>query len=223
MGDLGTIDDKYDVAITTACGQLNNLVVDTVEQGQACIEVLRKGNVGRANILVLEKLPARDMGPIDTPENAPRLIDLIKPKDPRFAPAFYKAVTNTLVAENMEQAQRIAYGKRRWRVVTLAGEVIDVSGTMAGGGGRPQRGGMSSKLAPEKVQPEVVARYEQETEEAERELAAFQGAKRGLEAEVQTCRDRLPDIEIALEKLDLELQTSATRIADARKRADELK
>ncbi|KAG2749141.1 Smc hinge domain-containing protein, partial [Suillus brevipes Sb2] len=42
LGSLGTIPDKYDIAVSTACGALNNMVVDTVAQGQACIEFLRK-------------------------------------------------------------------------------------------------------------------------------------------------------------------------------------
>lgn len=34
LGDLGTIDDKYDVAVSTACGALNNIVCDTIETAQ---------------------------------------------------------------------------------------------------------------------------------------------------------------------------------------------
>ncbi|KAG6804649.1 condensin complex subunit Cut3, partial [Arthromyces matolae] len=71
-------------------------------------------NVGRASFMVLEKLTNMNgMAKISTPENAPRLFDLITPKDPKFAPAFYKAVGNTLVAKDMEQANRIAYGAKR--------------------------------------------------------------------------------------------------------------
>ena len=54
---------------------------------------------------------------------------------------------NTLVAQDLEQANKIAYGTRRWRVVTLDGQLIDVSGTMSGGGTRVARGAMSSKMA----------------------------------------------------------------------------
>ncbi|KAH9022359.1 hypothetical protein EDB83DRAFT_2176615, partial [Lactarius deliciosus] len=42
LGSLGTIPDEYDAAITTACGSLNDMVTDTVQQGQACIEYLQK-------------------------------------------------------------------------------------------------------------------------------------------------------------------------------------
>ena len=86
--------------------------------------------------MVLKKLPTDELNErVVTPEGVPQLFDLIKLKDPHFAPAFLKAVGNTLVAENLDQANRIAFGgSRRWHVVTLAGQLIDSSGTMSSGG-----------------------------------------------------------------------------------------
>lgn len=61
----------------------------------------------------------------------------------------------------MEQANRVAYGKKRYRVVTLDGNLIDLSGTMTGGGRNVSKGLMklsksSSKgsafFSPEEVQ-----------------------------------------------------------------------
>jgi structural maintenance of chromosome 4 len=56
LGDLGTIDDKYDVAISTAAPNLDHLVVDTIEDGEAVIKFLRDGQIGRANLLCLDKI-----------------------------------------------------------------------------------------------------------------------------------------------------------------------
>jgi structural maintenance of chromosome 4 len=53
---LGAIDAKYDVAISTCCGRLEWIVVDTVNTGQTCIEYLKKHNVGRASFITLEKV-----------------------------------------------------------------------------------------------------------------------------------------------------------------------
>lgn len=64
------------------------------------------------------------------PENVPRLFDLIKVSDDRVRPAFYYALRDTLVANELNQASRIAYGKVRHRVVTLNGEIIEPSGNM---------------------------------------------------------------------------------------------
>lgn len=71
--------------------------------------------MGRANFLALDKANSwlnKCRQGIQTPENVPRLFDLIQPAEERFAPAFYHYVRDTLVAENLDQAQRIAFGAR---------------------------------------------------------------------------------------------------------------
>lgn len=222
---MGTIPDKYDVAVSTACGALNNLIVDTVEQGQLCIEYLRKQNVGRASFMVLEKLSSTNgQEKMDTPENVPRLFDLIKPKEPKFAPAFFKGVGNTLVADDLDQANRIAFGgQRRWRVVTLSGQLIDSSGTMSGGGNHVAKGGMSSKLASEAVSPQTLKVYENESQEAAQQLEEALQNFRRVEAEVENLGKSGPQIDIATEKINLDIQGCSKRIAEAEKRVRELK
>ena len=84
------------------------------------------------------------MAPIQTPgdpSSIKRLFDLIQPSSSKFAPAFYSKVFNTLVAPN-ERGQKVAYGAKRWKVVTLDGKVVDTSGTMSGGGNYVSRGAM---------------------------------------------------------------------------------
>jgi structural maintenance of chromosome 4 len=213
------------VAISTACSALHNLVVDTVEQGQACIEYLRSQNIGRASFLVLEKLTqTRGLDKTDTPENVPRLFDLIKPKEARFAPAFYKGIANTLVAENLDQANRIAFGgPRRWRVVTLAGQLIDSSGTMSGGGNYVAKGGMSSKLAAEAVRPEVLKEYEQASQQAAQLLESTLLGLRNLEAALDDLNKRRPQIDIHIEKLELDVRNSRERIVESEKRVRDLR
>jgi structural maintenance of chromosome 4 len=225
LGSLGTIPDKYDIAVSTACGALNNLVVDTVEQGQACIEYLRRQNIGRASFLVLEKLSQTSgLEKIATPENVPRLFDLITPGDPRFAPAFFKGVGNTLVADDLDQANRIAFGgQRRWRVVTLAGQLIDSSGAMSGGGSQVSKGGMSSKFAKGVVNPQVLKAYEKESEDTARELEAALQTLKAIEAEVDELQKKGPAIDISLDKVGLDIKTGKNRVTEAEKRVKELK
>jgi structural maintenance of chromosome 4 len=68
--------------------------------------------------------------------------------DQKYADAFYFALRDTLVCNNIDLATRIAYGQRRYRVVTEVGELIEMSGTMSGGG-KQRKGGMSNKLVEE--------------------------------------------------------------------------
>lgn len=173
--------------------------------------------------MVLEKLPKNPIDKLQTPENVPRLFDLIKPKEPRFAPAFFKAVGNTLVAEDMTQANRIAYGQKRWRVVTLAGQLIDSSGTMSGGGNHASRGGMSSKFAADAVSPAVLRQYEQENDEAASKLQDAIQELSQVEVEIENLTRSGPQIDTSVQKLNLDLQNVSKRIAEAQKRVSDLR
>ncbi|KAL9044729.1 MAG: hypothetical protein Q9214_002153 [Letrouitia sp. 1 TL-2023] len=221
LGNLGTIDQKYDIAISTACPSLENLVVDSVEVGQQCIDYLRKNNLGRANFILLDRLAHRDLSTIDTPEGAPRLFDLVKPKDETFKPAFFSVLQNTLVAKDLEQANRIAYGARRWRVVTLDGQLIDLSGTMSGGGTRVAKGGMSSKLVAG-TSKEQVQKLEVDRDALEQEFRDFQEKQRELEVTFKELDGQIPKIEVEVQKASLEIDSLGRNLADAERRLGEL-
>ncbi|WEW60129.1 Structural maintenance of chromosomes protein 4 [Emydomyces testavorans] len=221
LGNLGTIEEKYDVAISTACPALDNLVVDSVEVGQQCIEYLRKNNLGRANFILLDRLPRRDMSPIFTPDSVPRLFDLVKPVESKFSPAFYSVLQNTLVAKDLEQANKIAYGPRRWRVVTLDGQLIDLSGTMSGGGTRVSRGAMSSKRVGD-VSKDQVAKLDAERDSMEKKFQAFQERQRELEISLRDKKEEIPKIETSIQKLRLEIESTGRNLADTKRRIKEL-
>lgn len=228
LGDLGYIDDQYDVAVSTACGSLDDMVVETVETAQQCIEYLRK-NEGFARFIVLDKLRKFNMDLIQTPNNVPRLFDLIKAKEPMFRAAFYHALKDTLVARDMKEANQVAYGKKRYRVVTLDGKTIDVSGTLSGGGNSVARGGMKS--APQKgvSQAEVVA-IEKQLAEEETQYQQLQDQFYMMENALKEFKDRDPAIDNELAKLRLEndslrteLKNSEIQIIDLRKENDKRK
>ncbi|KAA8913864.1 putative nuclear condensin complex subunit Smc4 [Sphaerosporella brunnea] len=221
LGNLGTIDIKYDVAVSTACGALNNLVLDKVETSEQCFDYLRKNGLGRATVICLDKMRKFDMSPIKTPENVPRLFDLIKPKSDKFKPAFYSVLGDTLVADDLNQARRIAYGKTRYRVVTLDGELIEKAGTMSGGGRERIRGLMSSKL-PMMVSPEALQKMDREAETQERSYAEFLDQQRGLQSRVREISDRIPELDVTVSKIELEIDASVRHKADAERRIKEL-
>ncbi|KAH9011787.1 SMCs flexible hinge [Lactarius pseudohatsudake] len=208
LGSLGTIPDMYNVAITTTCGSLNDVVVDTVQQGQACIK--RDGWHG-------------SLRSIRTPENVPRLFNLVEPKEPRFTGAFYKALHDTLVVQDLAQATRIAFGARRWRVVTLVGELVDSSGTMSRGMAKPRGGGMGSELAADVVPPGVLQKYEQDSEAAALQLAEATEELREAEAELEAVGKSGPQIALKIDLVNLDIQNAGKRVIEAEKWVRDLK
>ena len=159
LGDLGAIDQKYDVAISTACAQLDYLVVDTTTNARNIITYLRNNNIGTASIIILEKVSWVEKfykKNYQCPENTQRLIDLVKFDDKRLQNAFYFALRDTLVTSNIETATKVGYGQNRHRVVTLDGVIVEITGAMVGGG-KPRRGGMGN----------VAMKYNNEIDEKE--------------------------------------------------------
>ena len=176
--------------------------------------------------MVLKKLGkgTPDTGP--TPENVPRLYDLVVPKDEKFAPAFFKAIGNTLVATDVEQANRIAFssgGTKRYRVVTLDGALIEATGAMSGGGNQVSRGAMSSKFAPASVSPQVLQQYERDNEQATHKLQQALHGLREVEAELNGLRTRGPQIDLSLQKLGMDIDNVSRRIAETDKRIKDLR
>uniref|UniRef100_H2Z796 Structural maintenance of chromosomes protein n=1 Tax=Ciona savignyi TaxID=51511 RepID=H2Z796_CIOSA len=165
LGDLGAIDARYDVAISSCCPALENVLVDSIETARACVEQLKRNDVGQATFIALDKVnydTIIETGYSIVPDTSlPRLVDLIQAKEPRFHVAFYHALRDTLVADDLAIATKVAYDrKRRWRVVTLQGELIDTAGTMSGGGNRVSKGRMGSNISTETTPAELNAMEE---------------------------------------------------------------
>lgn len=56
LGDLGTIEQVYDCAVTTSCGVLDHIVVDNIGNGENCIKFLREHKVGSGKFICLDKV-----------------------------------------------------------------------------------------------------------------------------------------------------------------------
>ncbi|XP_065081267.1 structural maintenance of chromosomes protein 4 [Ochlerotatus camptorhynchus] len=201
LGNLGGIDSKYDVAISTCCGNLDFIVVETVNAAQACIDFLKKYDIGRASFIALEKIQQYQQqchNRIQTPEDVPRLFDLVSVEDERVLPAFYFALRDTLVADSLDQGQRIAYGARRYRVVTLSGDVIETSGTMSGGGRSMQRGRMGTK-----VQTKTSA---SDTPKSNKELEHLQVRAQEIQSQINFLQEQQGELEQQIQRVASQLK-----------------
>ncbi|CAG2178080.1 unnamed protein product, partial [Oppiella nova] len=191
LGDLGAVDSKYDCAVSTACGTLDNIVTETVDNATDCINFLKKNNIGTARFMPLDKISksTRISDEQAFPEGVPRLFDLIRVNDERVRVAFYYGLRNTLLAKDIEQAHRISSPKgthERHRVVTLKGELYETSGTMSGGG-RPSTGRIGSSVAV--------------TEVDEKEIQALEEEVNRLRNKMSEINNRLDDVRTESERL----------------------
>ncbi|XP_037708977.1 structural maintenance of chromosomes protein 4 [Drosophila subpulchrella] len=231
LGDLGGIDAKYDVAISTACGRLDNIVTDNYDTASAAIGALKQYNVGRATFITLDKiehLRREANSRINTPENVSRLYDLVKVEDDRVRTAFYFSLRNTLVADELEQGTRIAYGRERFRVVTLKGEMIEMTGAMSGGGNRPIRGKMGTQVRTKTAESAESSQMSQkaledmqiQAEELQARVNYCQEQQGSLEREIQTLRNSQQRDEAEYKRLAVSITSLEQQMASNLKQCE---
>eukprot|EP00529_Nitzschia_sp_RCC80_P007618 CAMPEP_0113519648 /NCGR_PEP_ID=MMETSP0014_2-20120614/43643_1 /TAXON_ID=2857 /ORGANISM="Nitzschia sp." /LENGTH=1376 /DNA_ID=CAMNT_0000417403 /DNA_START=114 /DNA_END=4244 /DNA_ORIENTATION=- /assembly_acc=CAM_ASM_000159 len=225
LGDLASINEQYDVAVSTACGMLDHVVVQTTAGAQRCLEFLRKYNLGRASFIPLDKQKkgAHDRA-VETPENAPRLFDLITPANYAVTPALYLAVGNTLVAPDLETASRWAYDfSKRWRVVTLDGKLIETAGTMSGGGKSVRRGGMRISngrkvaVASDADEEEVLEKLIAQAQDAQGKIQAVRERRREIKGQLRSLAKTIKSLEVGIPKLRLEIDGCDTTREELKK------
>lgn len=225
LGDLGSIAAEYDVAVTTACKSLNDIVVETSKGAEECVKFLRERNLGRATFIVLEQMAdwaERMKRPARTPENTPRLFDLIQDVDDAIKPAFYFGLRDTLVSPDLDHATRIAYvgDRTQWRVVTASGQLIDNSGTMSGGGNEVRKGGMqiassgkgskskssvNAASGAEAVTEATVKQLETSVNNLQQQITAVRGEKSQVESQMKDLQNNYKQTQMNLQKLRMAL------------------
>ncbi|CAH1155594.1 unnamed protein product [Phaedon cochleariae] len=224
LGDLGAIDKKYDVAISTACGPLDNIIVDTVGTAQWCIEFLKRHDLGRATFIALDKqehLRQQANAKIRTPENVHRLYDLVTIQDEDVRTAFYYALRDTLVANDLDQASRIAYGAQRFRVVTLNGDLIETTGTMSGGGKTVSKGRMGQSVRVSNVNPRELENLEETIQQLEEHVREMRQNQTSLENQVNTLQPELRQMKFDFEKFSMELENLQQHVPQLEKQLEE--
>ncbi|NWI50483.1 SMC4 protein, partial [Calyptomena viridis] len=224
LGDLGAINDKYDVAISSSCGALDHIVVDTIDTAQACVNFLKAQGIGVATFIALDKMAVweKKMVQIPTPENTPRLFDLVKVEDEKVRLAFYFALRDTLVAKNLEEATRVAFQKdKRWRVVTLQGQIIEMSGTMTGGGKKVMKGRMGSSVVMD-ISEEEVCRMESQLHKDSKRAVQCEEEKLQLEESIRKLEQEVREMRNTSEKYTASIQSFSEQEIDLKKQMKEL-
>ncbi len=172
VGQLIHYEERFAVGIETAMGgKYDNVVVDSRDVANRCINFLKKNNVGRATFLPMDKISSRNRsssskravkmaGVIDFALN---LVDY----DQKYEKVMSYVLGDTLVCENLKSLSNAG----RVRAVSLDGDIMRKGGSMTGGRKRRKRSKRKSKssLNPEKKKKEK-EKLEEEISELKKEI-----------------------------------------------------
>lgn len=226
VAGLIQVPERCAVAIEIALGgAMQHIVVEREEDGKNAIAYLKRRDAGRATFLPLEAIRAtafRDTAVAGEPGFV-GMGDALITFDPSYKELCANLLGRTVIAEDMDQAIAMArkYG-RRFKIVTLDGQVLNPGGAMTGGSVSRSAGILSraNELARlnEKsgALAESLAAAKKALEEAEREsaaaeydLAQTQGEQRLLEDEIL--------------KLEARVAHAGTLVEGVRRHRDELR
>lgn len=189
--NLINVPSKYTVAVEVAAGkQLYDVVVDTSETAVKCIKHLKSQKIGRAKFLPLNKIVSPPKKPLP-PGAIGWLSDLIQ-YDKKYEPVINYLFGRTACVENIDIAKKIAE-KTRVKIVTLDGDLIEVSGAMTGG------------FYKKRSSSEEVSKYQSERKKLEDENKVLQKRLLEIEAELK----ELAGKEREFGKTDVEIRKSA--------------
>ena len=205
---LGSVDKEFSVAMEVAFGgRMAHIVVDDEHVAGVAIELLKSSNAGRATFIPLNKIKKaptrlqlpRDKGVIDFAIN---LVDF----DDEYIDAFYYAVGDTIVVEDLESAKKLI-GK--YRMVTLQGELLEKSGSMTGG--TRLRTGLSFSQNDD----DELNKFKDRLKEMEQKLASLENKKTSLEAKLEDVRGKYSDSMSEFSKSKVELDNMNQNYANS--------
>ncbi|MFA6427624.1 MAG: AAA family ATPase [Candidatus Magasanikbacteria bacterium] len=177
VAELATVDDTYRLALEVAAqSHLTSIVVENDRVAQTCIEYLKKKELGVGTFLPLNTIKGRlipnDVRDLEHHDGVCGLATNLVNYNAKFENIFSYVFGSTLVIDSIETARMIGIG--RVRMVTLEGDVFEVSGSMKGGYRRKMRGAVSFGHGGRDAQHNSLEHIRERVQKIEQEMMQFE-------------------------------------------------
>ncbi|TRU59188.1 MAG: chromosome segregation protein SMC [Microcystis aeruginosa Ma_QC_C_20070823_S13] len=149
VAQLGEVEERYQIALEIAAGgRLGHVVVQDDSVAAAGIALLKQRRIGRATFLPLNKIRPPRPQDISSLRHARGYLDLavnLVKFQSQYREVFNYIFGSTVVFEDIDSAR---YYINQYRIVTLDGELLEMTGAMTGGS-QPTRSGLRfGKISP---------------------------------------------------------------------------
>jgi len=163
VSELGKVKGEFSLALEVAAGQkIKSIVVENDKVAAECIAFLKEKKLGVATFLPLNKLRnpliKSEVRNLKGKGIKGLALDLVS-YDKQYEKVFSYVFENTLVVDDVDVARRLGVGN--YRMATLTGDLVEMSGAMHGGY-RTRSQGMGFQ---EKESSERVERLEKDVDE----------------------------------------------------------
>lgn len=220
IADIVKCDEKYEVAIETAFGgAMQNIVTATSDDARWLIEYLKRTRGGSVTFLPVASLKPhyetdytrralREKGAVGLANELVRY-------DKYYDNVIYNLIGNTLIADNIADANEIAKKyPHAFRIVTLDGDIISTSGSMTGGSRRADSGNLLANERKIEETAKAIAAAESEAKKLASERAALEEQKGKAAQEMETLRESFQEARAKVAALEEKVQTLTRKLAE---------
>lgn len=222
VSELGHVKSEHSMALEVAAGsRIKSIVVQEDKVASECIKFLKSNMYGTCTFLPLNKIKSISVHPelnriLKTPGVIGKATDLIT-YDPKFEKVFSYVFGGAIVVKNLEVARKIGIGSIK--MVTLDGDITEVSGAMQGGFRKKNKGmGFAEK--------EVVGQIEnleKEVADLQSTISTLQKRKQDNEDSIEKLRELKANLEGEIIKTEKSLHLDSDDLDANNKLKDELK
>jgi chromosome segregation protein len=229
IAELGNVNSRYSLALEIAAGaKLKSIVVESDSVAAKCIKYIKDNKYGTAAFIPLNKIRYAEKNPvIEKFKSIGGVHDLsinLISFDHKFKKAFSYVLGNTLVVDNLNVARRVGIGNAR--MVTLDGDLSELSGVMHGGY-REKKGrhlGFSEKEVTTRLNDlekgvsensNIISVLDNRRKEVDEKITSLRQEKATLEGEIIK-------LEKSLHLGDGDLDASKKQMSEFKVRSDEL-
>ncbi len=222
VAELGNVKSKYSLALEIAAGpRLKSIVVEDDKVASECIKYLKSNKLGIATFLPLSKLKPKsteeDTKKISEARGSHGLAYELVEFEPRFQKVFQYIFANTVVVEDIDVARRLGVGKAK--MVTLDGDVAELSGVMTGGFRDKKRKGLGFR---EKEVSKGIDDFGGQIEETERSISNLDKKRKENQARIDELRKTKAEIEGEIIKREKSLHLEPTELDISKNKKQEL-
>ncbi|NUU64490.1 chromosome segregation protein SMC [Paenibacillus agri] len=206
VAELISVPENLELAVETAMGaSLQHVVMENEAVSRQAIAFLKQRQLGRATFLPLDVIRPRQITGSDRSlvEGAEGFVGIgseLVGFDDKYANIVGSLLGNVVIAESLEQANRIAAKcQYRYRVVTLEGDVVNAGGSMTGGSQHKKNNSLLSRKR-------QLDQLSGEIEETERQIAKLKQGIDRLREEQEKASVKLEELRHSGDEKRLEEQ-----------------
>ncbi|MCI1931083.1 MAG: chromosome segregation protein SMC [Clostridia bacterium] len=183
IGEVIKTDKKYENAIETALGAaVQNIITDNEENAKNAIYYLKKYNLGRATFMPVSVINGKsidfDREKILSIDGICGIADELVSCEDNYREIIRFLLGRTIIAENMESALKAASAcGRRYKIVTVLGDVINPGGTMTGGSTKSKTSNIFSRNREISELESICAKLKNENEDYKKAIDAYSNKK----------------------------------------------